>query len=152
MLYKAKSKKDFKKFQCLLEEYIAELHTISETVKVRKGKALKKDYFDIPDMDYFLIKEKNIIIGFALIGYRSNCKIGVDKYISEFYIIPQYRRKYCGEKAIKEILKDTNSAILAILKKNTVAEKFWTKIFENWRLKEIVDDDDVFFYTYEKEA
>ena len=97
-----------------MEEYISELHSISETVKVRKGKELKKDYFDIPDMDYFLIKEKNIIIGFALIGYRSNCKIGVDKYISEFYIIPQYRRKHCGEKAIKEILQDTNSAILAI--------------------------------------
>ena len=148
---KAKSKKDFIILSMLLEEYIVELHNISWTVQIRPWKILAKEYFNVPDTDYWLLKEENKIIGFAIVGYNTNCPIWADKYIEEFYIVPECRKKHYGKKFINKILKDSDSVYLAILKTNNIGRKFWSNIFKDWMLKDVVDDYDVFFYTFSRE-
>lgn len=149
-IYKAKDKKDFLFLGSLLESYIVELNSISDTVKIRPQKVLEKEYFNIPDTDYFLIKEGYSFVGFAIIGQKSNCPKGTDKFICEFYIVPQFRQKKYGSILIEKILEKSNSVCFCILKNNEIAKKFWFKIFENWQIRETTDDYDVIFYTFDK--
>lgn len=127
----------FNAFSNMLYDYICELHEFDyENIPLKTQTQLEKEYFNEKDTTYKLLIDHNIYIGFAIIGYKTNCHKAVDIYIEEFYIKPQYRKQGYGKILINDILFNTsqniNTVCLYILPKNKNAISFWKKVFSKW--------------------
>lgn len=79
----------------------------------------------------YVLKECNEVIK---INY-DNKEVGLlcvkDKYIQGLYILPEYRKKGYGRKAILNYIKEYGMLKdLTILNTNYIALKFWNSLFE----------------------
>ena len=75
------------------------------------------------------IMEGRTVQGFAITEIESFAVFPDILYISEFYIVPEARRRDIGLESVKAITKDWHGDIyLYILDKNTQAKLFWTAV------------------------
>ncbi|MBO5909354.1 MAG: GNAT family N-acetyltransferase [Clostridia bacterium] len=90
------------------------------------------DKMVVPDIVESLECVEYIVCDGAIVGMVG----GNPDYIDIAYILPEYRRKGLTKRAVMEWYKrySNGSTRLHIINKNTVAYKFWHKLFELERI------------------
>lgn len=108
-----------------LEEALKRGETVDKIAVNELGNALYH-----PDTEVLLIRHKNIIVGFVIIGQKTNSSVEDAIYIQEFYIDKKRQRKGFGRVATRLMLsKYPNRPVeFFVLKKNKGAIRFWNKM------------------------
>ena len=132
MVRETKTEAEFNELYGMLEEYFQELHGIDGHVRIQTPEMIRNEYVKNIFTDFYLITENGKTAGFVITGSGENCHPCAQMYIEALYVKPAFRRKGTGTEAVREILKDTNSICMYVLKKNTVAKKFWDKYTKDW--------------------
>ena len=116
-------------------DYINELQTIKKSKKfnTEEIKKIYNNYINLEHSDWInVLSDEGNLVGFAIIGYYPNCHPDAEVYISEVYIMPEYRRKRYMHRTITEyIKKNPGTYCLFILNENHNALKFWNQVFSD---------------------
>ncbi len=90
------------------------------------------NYFTDSDRDAFFIKEEGKIVGFVMINqFMKKCDSGHS--VSEFLVLPEYRRKHIGKKVASLVfaLYDGYWEVEPI-ENNNIACGFWENVIKNY--------------------
>ena len=114
-------------------------------------------YFTENDNYAYLIKMNDNIIGFALVNANLKIKHDCDALtISEFLILPQYRKNNIGKKASHMIFdKFDKDWEVQPMNNNKGAYKFWEKVIKEYTNNQykkynFKDEEDVFVFKSNK--
>ena len=134
---------DKRRFEKMYRDYIEELGQYSSECLSRNSitrssfEGMYSYPFIVPRLIYNDRKEP---VGFYLIAFGEGTYPLTDFYIVEFYILPQYRNKGEGKKAVKEIFKNHPGVYCKfVLKKNIGALNFWKRVKEDFGCEDIKD-------------
>lgn len=78
--------------------------------------------------------------GFAVIDKNpeeGKCHPLAQMNITDFYILPRYRRKGYGLSFAQELINGYDKVSLMVLRKNAAAFAFWNRVFEGWDRAEV---------------
>lgn len=126
------NKTDFENLLSLLEDYFEELEKI-EPKEVKPSRQWLIDNCIISDyLTRWLMTDGDKIIGFALVGFPPNCHPCAQKFIYNFYISPEYRRKGLGRKLAEKALGGAETICLYIIKENWNARYFWGNVLKDY--------------------
>ena len=140
-------------FVRLYKDYITELNHISPSVKatVKESEILSICYSQ--EIEKFLIKHNDIIVGFLLIGTGDNKHPDSDYFIGEFYIDKPYQNKGIGKSVMENFINERRGRYcLYVLKNNVRAMYFWQEVFVkqdhsdcSYKYTKECHDENVFF-------
>ena len=122
-------------------DYIDELQDIKKVPRLNRWQLEKLylEYINTECSDWIdIFSDNGKLIGFAIIGYYPNCHPDAEVYITEAYIIPEYRRQGYMHKTITQYIKNNHGTYcLFIVKNNDIALQFWQKVFADNGYKQI---------------
>ena len=122
----------------LIQFYFYDLQQCSEHAHYpfnMDGRFEKMPYFDNyweeKNAYPYLIKQKDLPIGFALV-HDKTLDVKADLKIAEFFILAAFRKQGIARYAASQIMKQHRGVWeVSVLKDNTVANAFWSKVLLN---------------------
>ena len=126
------------------------------------SRAWAKHYEDLmndKDIKRFPVVSNNIEVGFFIVrNGESAKKLGVDYYIEDVYLFPDYRKRGIMENFAKEFFeKHPGRYGMELIKKNRNATEFWRFVISNSEWEKIPatkswggSDSKVFYFKKEK--
>lgn len=115
----------------MLNDYLDDLSKYTSESFSKPYKFLNS-YFSEENRRPFFILADNKVVGFALVNLKDPLSNSQKQAISEFYILPEYRRKGIGEKAAEQIFTLLPGTWVIRELKGNPSIKFWKKIIEKY--------------------
>lgn len=128
----------------MFEMYYSELRNYMSYERPYSREETIENYLRNPALKCFYIEDDETQIGLIIlqtverfIGEKPGTYPPAE-YISEFYILPEFRREGKGREAVKLLTGRCKKDIfLYILKRNVPAKRFWSQSFEDCGWKQI---------------
>lgn len=140
----------------MYREYIKELSLYSE--RIRKEPITDEEFYEIYSNEFllkiFIQNDSDEVVGFCLVGFGKNTHPRTNYYISEFYILPEFRCSGFGRSAFKKLLAlFPGRYCYHVLKENKDALAFWSQMKKECGCKELILEDtlelsDCFFFAF----
>jgi len=135
--------KNEKTFVSLFRMYNNDLKRYSERLRENpiREKDIYENYVNDPSLYKLYIKDGRTIVGFIVLQYVYELETPA-WYIVEFYIMPRFRHRGYGTRAVESFLdKYDGDFFYYVLKENIPAQKFWSKMTEKFKLNEVKRND-----------
>lgn len=131
---------DRTKFLQMYHIYLKDLALYSKNITDQTDDWIDTHYFYDIHLQKLFILDEGSVVGFIILQYVDEaCGIAPPLwYIVEFFILPQFREKGYGTKAIELFLCNyPGDFFYYILKGNIPAKRFWTHITKTFHLNEV---------------
>ena len=120
----------------MYSEYMKELWAFSDYNEEERLHEWFDNLYNDPDIDFLKVKDGidgDMLIGFLVVknlDEKHKKELGIEKYICEAYIKPEYRNKgYMAEIVKDKYVKENIPVAMHIYKKNEKAKIFWSEMF-----------------------